>query len=80
MRPQNIVERFLDWVEEWYSRLSCPHYQIVTNYTMEQIMEDKWERVGGAAECRDCHRYFQVSVCANETERDNKYNLNRATP
>jgi hypothetical protein len=42
---------------------------------MDEIKTDGWERISGAAECRDCRQNFTVSIAANEIGRSSEHYL-----
>lgn len=61
----------MDWLDYWYRRLRCSHPHIITLFTAEVFVNDRWERSSGVAECVDCGMDFHITVPANNEERDN---------
>lgn len=72
-----IAQSKLQALIEWFHSLRnvfCPH-DIVPMFTMESILEDKWERISGSGQCRKCGEHFTVSIAKDETEQNSEHYL-----
>jgi len=78
MRPPTIIERVQDWLRylPYSLGLKCAH-NVVPMFTMEYILERKWQRISGSGECSRCGLLFNVSVAADEEELMSEHYLGR---
>lgn len=47
----------------------CSHTKIVTDFTAEVFLVEKYERCGGSATCSKCGKSFHVYVAGNINEK-----------
>ena len=74
MGKQSLLERISWWfaiLPEKIVQSLCYHRKIVSGFSAEVFLKDKWERCSGAGFCSECHKDFIVYVPANDEEIDN---------
>lgn len=72
---EKIIDYFTYYLPRRYKELRCNHSQVVTVFTAETFLIEKWERCSGVGYCRNCGKDFSVMVAANPEERKSEYYL-----
>jgi transcription elongation factor Elf1 len=72
---EKIIDYFTWRLPRQYKQFRCSHSKIITVFTAQVFLIEKWERCSGVAYCKDCGKDFGVSIPANEDERKSEHYL-----